>query len=425
VEERCRVEAREGGIDLICAAGTSGAGLLLRFDARYPQGAALTGAIEAQGGPGFRAQFGRIGEDADDARGVSGGGPGFPLPADVDARPAQLVILAPPAGGTLRIGRVLLAAAAAPRTAAAGAWAWEPALWQRHGDALLRAAAARGLARLSVTLSVRDGRVEHRGALAAFVRDAGRRGIAIEAVEGDPDMVFPAGLASAAARARAIAAYQNSAAPEARLAGIQYDIEPYALAAWGREPAAYGGWSHAVRTLAKSAGAPLHLVLPFWIAEEEEGPAFLSEIAPAVSGITIMAYRTDAARIAAAAEPLLAWGAATGKPVRVALETGPVAEETEESFVQAPSGRIAVAAGADGKAQAALLDRDATIPGAAMYTLAARITAPPERISFLGDDRRMLATAGALSQALVAWSSFDGFAYHGLRWVEVDGNTAP
>ncbi|HEY0011472.1 MAG TPA: hypothetical protein VGB79_01315 [Allosphingosinicella sp.] len=427
VEERCRVEAREGGIDLICTAGTSSAGLLLRFDARYPRGAAASGAIGARGGPGFRAQFGRLGDDADDARALAGGEQALPLPGDGSGLAAQLVILAPPGGGTLRIDRVALAAAAAPRTvpAPAGAWAWEPALWQRRGAALLRDAAGRGLSRLSVTLAVQDGRIAHRRALAAFIREAGRQGIAIEAVEGDPDMIFPRGLASAAARARAIAAYQRSAAPDARLAGIQYDIEPYTLAGWGREPAGYHGWSHAVRTLARSAGAPVHLVLPFWIAEEEEGPAFLREIAAAVSGITIMAYRTDAPRIFAAAEPLLSWGAAAGKPVRVALETGPVAEETEESFAQAPSGRLAVVAGEDGTVRATLLATVAAIPGAKMYAPAGRTTARPERISFLGNDERMMETARALATPLGAWPAFAGFSFHGLRWGALEGRIAP
>ncbi|HEX8578465.1 MAG TPA: hypothetical protein VF655_02580, partial [Allosphingosinicella sp.] len=206
--------------------------------------------------------------------------------------------------------------------------------------------------------------------------------------------------------------------PDARLAGIQYDIEPYTLAAWGAEPAGYRGWARAVRTLALNAGEPVHLVLPFWIAEEEEGAAFLREIESSVSGVTIMAYRTDAASVSTIAEPLLNWGSKTGKPVRVALETGAVAEETEENFVGAPRGRIAVVTGEDGKARATLLDQDATIPGAAMYTLAARTTAPPERISFLGDDRRMLDTAGALAAPLGAWAAFDGFAYHGFAWAQ-------
>ncbi|HZF93316.1 MAG TPA: hypothetical protein VEZ20_00430 [Allosphingosinicella sp.] len=414
VEERCRVEAREGGIDLICLPGTFAAGLLLRFDARYPAGAAASGMIEARGDPGFQAQFGHRGEDAAEPRNVSARR-GLPIPSERGERAAQLVILAPAAGGTLHIGRVGLVPASRRSTARAGAWAWQPALWRESGDALLRSAAARGLGRLSVTLAISEGRIENAEALAAFVRSARRQGIAVEAVEGDPDMVFAHGLASAAARARAIAAYQRTAAPAARLAGVQYDIEPYTLASWGQEPAGYRGWSEAVRTLARSAGQPIHLVLPFWIAEGEEGQAFLRAVQASVSGVTVMAYRTEAALVSVVAEPLLNWGSANGKPVRVALETGPVAEEVEESFVAAPRGRIALS-GAGRQVTATLLDRGGAVPGARMFALAGRTTAPPARISFLGDDRRMLETSRALAGALSAWSSFDGFSYHGLAW---------
>ncbi len=420
VEERCRLEAREGGLDLICTPGTSAAGLLLRFDARYPQGAAVSGAVDARGSPGFALQFGHRGDDAGRPRALAGGGGLFPIPGGPAEQAAQLVVLSPPEGGTLRIGRVALAPSEGRPGAqrASGAWAWEPRLWRGGGEALLRDAAARGLGQLSITLEVRDGRVADAEALAAFVHAARRRGIAVEAVEGDPDMVLERGLASALLRARAIAAYQSEAAPDARLAGVQYDIEPYTLAAWGQEPVGWRGWAEAVRTLARGVGAPVHLVLPFWIAEEEEGRAFLARVEAAVSGVTVMAYRTDSAAISSVAEPLLSWGSARGKPVRVALETGPVAAETEERFVPAETGRIAVAEARGGKAHATLLAATAALPASRMFAPAGRTLAAPTRISFLGDDRRMIETIRALAAPLAAWSSFDGFAFHGLRWAQ-------
>jgi hypothetical protein len=280
---------------------------------------------------------------------------------------------------------------------------------------LLRAAAERGLRRLFVTLSIRNGKVEDPAALAGFVATARRRGIAVEAVEGDPDMVSEAGLAAAETRASAIAAYQRSTHPEARLGGVQYDIEPYTLPTWGRHPADYRGWSEAVRRLARAAGEPIHLVLPFWLAEEEEGRTFLNQVAPAVSGVTIMAYRTDAGMITRFAEPLLHWAGTAGKPLRVALEAGPVREETEELFVAAPRGGVAVRQVA-GKTVAALLREEASVPGALMFRSTGVVRVRPDRVSFLGAEGRMVATAEALAGPLAAWPAFDGFAYHGLAW---------
>jgi hypothetical protein len=414
-EERCTVRKRGPGLELACAPGRTAAGLLLKLNARYPRGAAISGRIEAEGDAGFLAQFGHAGDDAAAAREVLGGAP-FPLPARKISEPAQLAILAPLSGGTLRIGSVsLVPVKATSNTPRAAAWAWEPELWQQQGDNLLRAAASRGLHRLIVTLAIANGRIEDPAALARFVAAAGQRGIAVEAVEGDPDMVFEEGLAAAQVRARAIAAYQRSAPPEARLAAVQYDIEPYALAVWGRHPADYRGWSNAVRTLSRALGAPIHLVLPFWLAEEEEGPAFLEAIAPSISGITIMAYRTDAGAVSRIAEPLLTWGGAAGKRVRVALEAGPVGDEAEERFISAPRGRIAVAR-VGGKVTATLLSEEEAVPGSVMFASTGRTRTPPERMSFLGAEQRMRETAEALAAPLASWPAFDGFAYHGLAW---------
>jgi hypothetical protein len=119
---------------------------------------------------------------------------------------------------------------------------------------------------------------------------------------------------------------------------VQYDIEPYTLPGWGAHPVDYRGWTRAVRALAAAARRPVHLVLPFWIADDEGGERLLREVAGSVSGVTAMAYRTDPAAIAQIAEPLLNWGAAARKPVRIALEAGPVAAEIEEAFRPAATG---------------------------------------------------------------------------------------
>ena len=414
VEERCRVLRTGGAIVVECKAGASPAGALIRFSARYPAGARAAGRIVASGGDGFAAQLVTAGSDATQTVPVVDGSP-LPLPADASGA-AQLVLLAPPAGGRLRISRLSIEPLAPPAQSSAGAWAWEPDLWRRRGTELIHAAAQRGLHRLYVTLVIEDGRVSHRAALIRFLRAARAKGIAVEAVEGDPDMVTADGLRSAVRRAQAIARFDRAAPADAGLAGVQYDIEPYTLHSWGTYPADYRGWTEAVRALASAAGRPVHLVLPFWIVDDEGGLRLLRELGPSISGVTAMAYRSDPAAIGAIAEPLLSWGVTAGKPVRIALESGPVAPETEERFRPAATGRLAVRQ-AEGRPRALLLEQDGRIPGAQMFASQGRAMVEPARISFLGDEALMVRAAGQLRAAFGAWSSFQGISYHGISWL--------
>ncbi len=288
------------------------------------------------------------------------------------------------------------AAAPAPHTLDAGAWVWQPEAWRDGGHALVRNAAARGVKHLYITLVIAAGEVEHRPELASFIRQAAKANIAVEAVEGDPHMILREGLANALARARSIARYQEDVPAAARLAGIQYDIEPYALPDWGTKSVDHAAWSDAVIALAQAVGGPVHLVLPFWIADEPAGARFLRDVEDSVKELTVMSYRTDSALAASLAEPLLRWGGMAGKRVRIALEAGPVACEAEEDPVPAARGRSAP------------IEKDAVYAGRGV------IRTPSDRISFLGDERRMFAAAREVARAASAWRAFAGIGFHGL-----------
>jgi hypothetical protein len=243
---------------------------------------------------------------------------------------------------------------------------------------------------------------------------AGAAGIKVEAVEGDPRMILPEGLAAATARGRAFAAYQQRAGPGERLAGIQYDVEPYVLAAWGRNPVGYSAWADAVLRLREAAGERVDLVLPFWVAQEEEGRAFLGRIAPAVRILTIMSYRTELPLLTQVAEPLLAWGVAEGVKVRLALEAGALQDESEQVFRPAAAGTLAVTPGEEPRVL--LLAAPAAIPGAQMYARRSASVVPAKLLSFLGDEEAMRDLARRTEPLFSAWPSFVGFAFHGLKW---------
>ena len=69
-------------------------------------------------------------------------------------------------------------------------------------------------------------------------------------------------------------------------------------------------------------------------------PGLLDAVAPWVSGLVVMDYRTDASEIYRFAVPYLDWGERHGKTVRIALEAGPIAPETRYRYEQAPEGEL-------------------------------------------------------------------------------------
>lgn len=412
-----RCDARRSDADIIvnCAAGTDPAGMLLRFAGKLPPGASIEAVVVTDGSDGFGLQIVKSGNDATAAIPASGQ-QSLRLPRQTDAA-IHLVILAPEQGGVLRLTDLRLAPTRTPRALDAGAWVWQPEAWRENGEALVRNAVERGLKHLYITLVIADGEVQHTAELASFIRAAANAKIAIEAVEGDPRMVLREGLSSALARARAIARFQKHASADAQLSGIQYDIEPYVLPDWGTSPVDHEAWSAAVNALAQASGGPVHLVLPFWIANEPAGAQFLRDVEASVNAVTIMSYRTDGLLAPSLAEPLLQWGGIAGKPVRIALEAGPVASEIEERFVPATSGQLALIE-TDGLVTATFYPEATMVAGAAMYASQGKVRTQSDRISFLGKEQQMLEAAEQVARAASAWDAFAGISFHGLALSE-------
>lgn len=410
-EERCRVAVEDGRLSINCAAGQAPAGVVFGFGGRHlPRGAAMTLVSRSAGDAGFAVAVVPEGHDAGAAEPIAEPFSRVALVAQDETRAVQVVVTAPAAGGEIALTDLRLESAT-PRPAPTAAWAWEERRWRADSAALIEAAHRRGLERLFVSLSMRDGAVSHAAALQRFIRAARHRGIAVEAVEGDPDMAG-SGLPTALARARAIAAFQAATPADARLAGIQYDIEPYVRPDWRDRDASYRQWGRNVAALGAAAAAKVDLVVPFWLASSRRGRAMLDEAAPALRMVTVMAYRSDADAVERIAEPLLAWGVRRELPVRLALEAGPLDDEVEFSFRPAVRGTLALFP--DGRLL--LYDRPVAIPGAQMLAATRQQPIRAASLSFLGDEARMTATAARLRPRFSAWPSFAGYAFHGLDW---------
>ncbi|GJD93999.1 hypothetical protein [Methylobacterium iners] len=418
-EERAVLTRTDEAVTLACRAGTRPSGLILDpGERRMPDVADLRLHWAAAGDVGFAAAIVARGGSAESGTRIAGDFTATDVPGEAALRAAPLfVVTCPEVAGTITLNDLRLVGRAVAPPPARSAWAWRPSRWRDGPQLLLDEARAHRLERLFVTVEVAEDHVTEAAGLAAFVAAAHRAGIAVVAVEGDPGMALANGRAVALARLAALSAYQHAAAPEARLDGLQYDIEPYLLPAFAAEPeAVFRGWAETLDALtAAKPPFPLDLVLPFWLADNPSAHLVMPAIARAAARLTVMAYRTNAAEVMRAAEPLLAWGAAASLPVQVALEAGPLGDETTRLYARAASGPLWIVPQAEGDALLVLLHQPRAAAGdARVYALERESVFAGARVSFLGDHARVEATAVELAAGLSAWQSFGGLAFHGL-----------
>lgn len=296
----------------------------------------------------------------------------------------------------------------------ASGWAWRPAAWREAPETLLAQAAAWGMGAVFVTVPIDDGRVAEGDALAAFVARAARAGVAVWAVDGDPRAVLPAERPLFVARAQAYAAYNRAAPPAARLAGLQLDIEPHVLRGYGQAPEQFDrAWAQTITAIARAAGMPVEAVIPFWYADEPHRRHALAPIVGSVASVAVMAYRGTAEGAAAAAAPALAWGAAAGIPVRVALENGPIPDEEALTFRPAPAGTLWQVTIGD-RTAVLLLAQAGTNPAGPTLGLASRTQVPGRAVSFLGDTKALAEAVESVIRGLGGHPAFHGTALHGI-----------
>ena len=370
------------------------------------------------GDDGFAAAIVARGGSAEAGTRIARGLTAIDVPGDATLLAAPwFVVTCPAADGKITLTDLRLAGQAVVPPPSRSAWAWRPSRWRDAPQRLLDEARGRRLDRLFVTVEIGDDGVVDATRLATFVSDAHQAGIEVVAVEGDPGMALAGGRGVALSRFAALSAYQHSAAPAARLDGVQYDIEPYLLPAFAADPdAVFRGWAETLDAFAAAKPPfPLDLVLPFWLLDTPAAPLVMPAIARTAQRVTVMAYRTTAAEVMRAAEPLLAWGTVASLPVLVALEAGSLVDETTHHYTRAASGPLWIVPQADGEALLLLLHQPRpAVAAARVYALDRESVFAASRISFLGDHAGMEATAAHIADGLRAWPSFGGLAFHGL-----------
>jgi hypothetical protein len=416
VEERVTATLDDGRLRIDCRPGTRPAGVLLQGPWSMPRAdVVLRTAFSGSEHFALQVADARLAarEAALDLGVLAQAGKSFALPPNLDrAGWRQFTLLCPDAGGNLALDALTLEPAPLPsKRAPRSTWIWDRAEWRQRGDALLE---------IFVTVPLFDARVAEPEALAAFVRRAATRGVAVTAVEGDPHMVLPEQHAASSARARAYAAYNAQAEPAARLKAIQFDVEPYLLPAAVLDPALRDRrYLELAAALRQAAGTTaLEFVVPFWW---DSKPELLHALARHADGLAVMDYRTDPDQIVRFAAPFLDWGVEHGKRVRIALEAGPIAAEEQRRYRRVDAGAKGdLLLLEHGGQQLLVLLRGPSAypgahPGAQMYALAGSRTIDGAASTFNRDKAAMLRLLPQLEKVFGAWESFDGMALHELR----------
>ncbi|MGV3523753.1 MAG: hypothetical protein ACO1RX_05980 [Candidatus Sericytochromatia bacterium] len=193
-----------------------------------------------------------------------------------------------------------------------------------------------------------------------LLRAAYARGLAVYALDGDPRYAERAFHEGVLATQRHLLDYNRSQPPEARFAGMQYDIEPYLLPGYfgARQQALQTGLLDLVARLAQEreqAGAgefEMGLAVPFWLDAPDEwsgkratlthrGKTRLlgDHLLAHVDHLALMNYRTRSqgpGGLLANTAELLQRAADQGKQLWVGLETLPLPAEDHYTFSGAP-----------------------------------------------------------------------------------------
>jgi hypothetical protein len=421
-EGRAQVTREAGRITLRCEAGTKPAGLLLQSSVSLPRHASTRMHLHASGQGRFTVGYSthrQAGGDPTPLRDIVLA-PGdedrlvFALPDDAGTRADwhSLTLGCPPQTARLEFDQLRLASAQTRGHARArAAWFWSSDVWRSRAEWIFSQQASWRLDRVYIGVDLNDAGIADAEALSAFVTQAHARGLSVWVVFGDPAAVHAGEVPRYQTYVAQVGEYNLRVEKNARLDGIQLDIEPYL------DPGLAGStetWKHlyrpAVAKIAVGSPLPVELVLPFWLRDDEK---FLDALAPAIGGLVVMDYRTDPSAIAEMAVPFLEWGGRHNKPVTIALETLPFAPETKKYFGRAGKGEL-LALRLGNRTLLALLNKPIHWPEARIFQWRADRSATFDQVSFAGQETVLRALLPHLETELGAWSSFAGIALHGL-----------
>ncbi len=427
LEQRAEFTANDRVLQLKCRAGAQPAGLLLDSgDKTLPSSFNLNMAISYSSQAAFALGI------ADNNRFDKGNPVIFSLAADETSQTLAIPYAQLDAGQSIHWSLVcpqqqaeinihsfqLLPAIETDRITQRDLWIWKPASWRNESDrliALLKKYQANRVF-ISVEMDESKGKVLHSQALGEFVSRARQNAIAVWAVEGDPHATLPQGQAQFVNRANILRQYNQQVAKHSRLAGVQYDIEPYLVKGWSLDQAQwFNAYIETIEQINQVLNLPIEIAIPFWWQfKSVNNGSLLDAVAPHIDSVNVMNYRTDAVLIKTFAQPFLEWGVRAGKKVSIALEAGPIPDEQRWHFHHSNSGHLWLVRDFSTPALL-LLNTDKTSTKAETFTLNREGVLTGDVVSFHKDPARLIEMLPQLESLWQQWPSFAGISLHGFE----------
>ncbi len=295
------------------------------------------------------------------------------------------------------------------------AWIWGEEKWRNAAQGLLEKLAAHGVTEIFITVPIdrATGLMGDPESLRRFIGQTRSQNIAVWAADGDPRAVLPEERAHWLARAKAYATYNALSPKEMRLEGVALDVEPYLLPGYAASPVKWHqAYAEFVAEFAKEAGMPIDLAVPFWFNQAElANGRLLDALASHISILTVMGYRTEADIILSITRPFLEWGDRQGKSIRIALEAGPLPDEEHRLYKKAEKGELWLVELA-GLSFTILLKEAQSNPTGASLAFSHAVPSPARRLTFHGEENKLLELLPLLENELAVWPSFKGIALH-------------
>lgn len=429
IEDRARVDPDSN--TLYCEAGTNPAGILLQTRSAWQRVDNLVLTLMGAG-------IGTFEIGLSDAQRQNAGTPlavgtvvlserdrarffDFRVPLN-NASWSAVTIVCPPQAAEINLTGLFLNPEKSEIVPPRSAWFWAPEVWLETPDLIWETAAREGLKEIYLTIPTSTAGVLLNGdALAQFIALCSRRGIRVWATIGDPYDVLPGNLETLLTRLKAYRDYNVAQPAASSLHGVQLDIEPYLIPGFGLDQPYWR--ARYLETVTRAHGAleqalPLDLVMPVWWGSHPEwGSRLLAELALPDLSLTVMNYRTNLAQLRAGAIPFLNWGKSAGVSIRMALEFGPLPNETYRNY--APTelrGELWLTRLGSHDLLMLLEAPSVGVPGLP-FTQLSESTVRAETLTFAGDPERLRETVTLLESEWSAWTSFAGVAIHGLEEV--------
>lgn len=412
--------------NLVCAEGNQVAGVVLRTDGIWPNAIEQSLIITGQGSGTFDVAISDEKRAAAQAPLVLGSMEftrqnatqtfQFELPADSHWQ--SLTLVCPLTQAEISLEQIYIEPVLSEPVEQRSAWFWHPRHWLQNADWLLEVAEEQSLSELYITVPTSDaGDVINASELAEFIRSANQKNIRIWAVIGERHDVLPENLPLTITR---VNAYQdfNREHPNTRLAGVQLDIEPYLLPGFTLNQAHWRErYIQTITAVLNEVGQSLSVdvVMPVWWGSHPDwGRLLFDNLALPGQSVTVMNYRTDPERIKRGATPFFVWAEENQISVRMALEVGPLPDETRLYFSSAEDAGELRLVEVGNQQVLLLLDNIYEGLDGSSYRLQRRDTFSADNLTFANSLNQLNGIAKVLEAEWSAWGSFRGLAIHGL-----------